>query len=96
MFGCRGNNRLEKQKTRRGISDWDICPTINQAGRRRAKRHSTGKPIGDPRAPISSGALQALTVRAAGPSLLRPSITPPIAGISSFFLFFAFSRVSDF
>lgn len=74
--------REKKKIYRRGnLTDWDICPTINQTGRRRLKRRSIGKPIGDPPAPISSGAPQARTVRAAvGPPLLRPTIPLTLAG----------------
>ena len=73
------------------LTDWDICPTINQTGRRRLIRRSIGKPIGDPPAPISSGAPQARTVRAAaGPPLLRPTIPQTLAGHFSLCLGFPF------
>lgn len=84
LFVClqrnlRGKEQNKREK-RREFKGWDICPIIN-IGRIRARRHSTGEPIGDPRAPTSSGVPQELTARAAGPPLLRRTIYPPSAGI---------------
>lgn len=62
LFNCRLNKAIKVG----GIKRSDICPSINQGPIETT--HSIGNQ-GDPQAPISSGPLQAVTVRAPAPGL---------------------------